>query len=144
MSFFLFSVWGGIWRGIGCVVQQYWKYLKLPELYFCRQENSQCNVKSGYMVLDNPEQVWKWSLAAYQRYCFIYQYLFDQIKMWNLLWLQNRYFLDQCLWERLVHMSWFVKQHLLFCIEYVTVPTSMLMAVIVKRWKTFISVQCKN
>lgn len=34
--FFLFlnECSGETWRGIACVAQQYWKYLKLPEVYF--------------------------------------------------------------------------------------------------------------
>lgn len=32
--FFWNECWGEAWRGIGCVVQQFWKYLKLPEVYF--------------------------------------------------------------------------------------------------------------
>lgn len=34
--------------------------LKIPQIarsVFFRQVNSRCNVKSGYIVLDNPEQV---------------------------------------------------------------------------------------
>lgn len=126
------------WRGIRCVMQQYWKYLKLPEVYFSGKWTVKVKSNQGtlFWIIQNRRErkVWRhiedidvlWMRTCWQE--FTHKGILTGSEKFG--WI-----LETSVEVLFIHRSWFVEQHFCFVFSTRQFLPPWFMAVIVKWWK---------